>query len=382
MIWLSVSPGAAGWAQTNGDQRVVDEETELWTSGAFRTPHFGSTFASSYARWAWFCSDGFGSVGQSKLSDPSGERSDSKHADRTLRGSQARGGLATRRVPASFEAQLRDRRKRASLIDLHCHLLPEVDDGAVDLKTSLAMARMSVAEGVKVIACTPHILPGVYDNTGPDIRHRVQRLQLELNATGINCRLVPGCDAHISPDLVSKLKSGRALTLNDSRYVLVEPPHHVLPPNIDRLFFDLLAAGYVPVLTHPERMSWVDRNEELLNRLVLSGVWMQMTAGAIIGGFGEKVKRQAVKMLHRAMIHIVASDAHNTANRPPVMGEAFRALGGIVGLEEARNLVETRPAAILEDRAPAFVPAPFRDFKLQDNSEETFLRRMSQFFRS
>jgi protein-tyrosine phosphatase len=268
------------------------------------------------------------------------------------------------------------------LIDLHCHLLPEVDDGAVDLKTSLAMARMSVADGVTVIACTPHILPGVYDNTGPDIRSRVQRLQLELDAAGIRCRLVPGCDAHISPDLVSQLKSGSALTLNDSRYVLVEPPHHILPPNIDRLFFDLLAAGYVPVLTHPERMSWVDRNEELLNRLVLSGVWMQMTAGAIIGGFGEKVRRQAVKMLHRGMIHIVASDAHNTANRSPVMGEAFRALGGLVGLEQARNLVETRPAAILEDQAPASVPAPFRDSRSQDDSEDTFLRRMSRYFRS
>lgn len=268
-----------------------------------------------------------------------------------------------------------------SLIDLHCHLIPEVDDGAVDLKTSLAMARMSVADGVKVIACTPHILPGVYDNTGLDIRRRVQWLQLELDAAGISCRLVPGCDAHINPDLVSQLKSGSALTLNDSRYVLVEPPHHILPPNIDRLFFDLLAAGYVPVLTHPERMSWVDRNEQLLNRLVLSGVWMQMTAGAIIGGFGQRVRRQAVKMLHRGMIHIVASDAHNTANRSPVMGEAFRALCGLVGLEEARNLVETRPAAILEDQAPASVPVtPFRDSSLQDDLEDTFLRRMSRYF--
>jgi protein-tyrosine phosphatase len=268
------------------------------------------------------------------------------------------------------------------LIDLHCHLIPEVDDGADDLKTSLAMVRMSVADGVKVIACTPHIFPGVYDNTGPDIRRRVQSLQLEFDAAGVSCRLVPGCDAHVTPDLVSQLKSGRALTLNDSRYVLVEPPHHILPPNVDRLFFDLLAAGYVPVLTHPERMSWVDRNEELLDRLVLSGVWMQMTAGAIIGGFGEKVRRQAVKMLHKGIIHIVASDAHNTANRPPVMGEAFRALRDLVGLEEARNLVVFRPAAIVEDQAPASVPAiSFGGSGLQDDSEETFLRRVSRYFR-
>jgi protein-tyrosine phosphatase len=129
-------------------------------------------------------------------------------------------------------------------------------------------------------------------------------------------------------------------------------------------------------------MSWVDRNEELLNRLVLSGVWMQMTAGAIIGGFGENVKRQALKMLHKGMIHIVASDAHNTANRPPVMGEAFRALRDLVGPEEARNLVETRPVAILEDQAPASVPAmSFRDSSLQNDSEDTFLGRMSRYFR-
>ena len=213
----------------------------------------------------------------------------------------------------------------------------------------------------------------------------MQRLQLELDAAGISCRLVPGCDAHIKPDLVSQLKSGSALTLNDSRYVLVEPPHHILPPNIDRLFFDLLAAGYVPVLTHPERMSWVDRNEELLNRLVLSGVWMQMTAGAIVGGFGEKVRRQAVKMLHKGMIHIVASDAHDTAKRPPVMGEAFRALCGLPhwtgrGSTEPRRNPSGR---CLRGQAPAAeVPArPFRGSSLQDDSEDTFLRRVSRYFR-
>lgn len=254
--------------------------------------------------------------------------------------------------------------------------------GRLNLKTSLAMARMSVADGVEVIACTPHILPGVYDNSGPDIKRRVQWLQFELEAAGVNCRLVAGCDAHITPDLLNSLKSGRALTLNNSRYVLVEPPHHILPPNVDRLFFELLAAGYVPILTHPERMSWLDRNEELLNRLVRSGVWMQVTAGAIVGGFGETARRQSERMLRQGTVHIVASDAHNTAQRPPLMGEAFRALCGLVGLEEARSLVEIRPGAVLEDHAPASVPAPpFRDLALQDDPEDFFLRRMSRYLR-
>jgi protein-tyrosine phosphatase len=246
------------------------------------------------------------------------------------------------------------------------------------------MGRMSVADGVSVIACTPHIMPGEYDNSGPDIRRRVQSLQFELDAAGINCRLVPGCDAHIVPDLVNRLKSGDALTLNDSRYVLVEPPHHILPPNIDRLFFDLLSAGYVPVLTHPERMSWVDRNQELLDRLNRSGVWMQVTAGAIVGGFGEKARRESERMLRKGMVHIVASDAHNTAERSPVMDQAFRVLCDLVGFEEAGNLVNVRPLAILQDRAPGSVSAPAlsnREPNAYDVRRETFFRRAMRYLR-
>ena len=219
------------------------------------------------------------------------------------------------------------------------------------------MARMEVADGVSVIACTPHILPGVYDNSGPEIRRRVEWLQCELAAAGINCRLVAGCDAHIAPDLLSKLKSGLALGINDGRYVLVEPPHHFVPPNVDRLFFDLLAAGYVPILTHPERMSWADRNDDLLSRLIQSGAWMQITAGSILGGFGQRAKHRAERMLRKGWVHIVASDAHDATQRAPVMRQAFNALCDLVGFEEAENLVDARPLAILENRAPRSSPA-------------------------
>jgi protein-tyrosine phosphatase len=244
------------------------------------------------------------------------------------------------------------------------------------------MARMSVADGVSVIACTPHINPGVYDNSGPDIRHRVQSLQFELDAAGINCRLVPGCDAHIAADLVGKLRSGLALAINDSRYVLVEPPHHVLPPMVDRLFFDLLGARYVPILTHPERMTWADRNDELLCRLIESGTWMQVTAGSVLGVFGPEAKRRAERMLRNGWVHIVASDAHDASRRSPAMGHALRVLGDLVGVEEAENLVSVRPAAILEDRSPGSVPAiPFRGPTRYDGELETFFSRALRYFR-
>ena len=144
------------------------------------------------------------------------------------------------------------------MIDLHCHILPGMDDGASDISVSIAMARAFVADGVSVVACTPHILPGLYHNTGPQIRQARQQLQQVLATEGILLRLVTGADNHMVPTFVSELRTGNLLSLADTRYVLVEPPHHVAPPRLEDLFFDLLTAGYVPILTHPERLRWIE----------------------------------------------------------------------------------------------------------------------------
>src|SRR6476661_2557894 len=123
------------------------------------------------------------------------------------------------------------------MIDLHCHILPGIDDGAADLSTSIAMARAFVADGVSVVACTPHILPGLYHNSGQLIRQATARLQQDLNREGISLKLVSGADNHIVPDFVALLRTGHLLPLANTRYVLVEPPHHVPPPRLEDLFF-------------------------------------------------------------------------------------------------------------------------------------------------
>ena len=141
------------------------------------------------------------------------------------------------------------------MIDLHCHILAGLDDGAASLDESIEMALIAAEEGVSVIACTPHITPGVYDNDGETIRRRVAEFQTVLDDAGIPLSLVVGADAHIAPDFIAGLRRGSIPALNDTRYVLVEPPHHGMPPMIEVFFTSLLAAGYVPVLTHPERLS-------------------------------------------------------------------------------------------------------------------------------
>ncbi|HZA92502.1 MAG TPA: CpsB/CapC family capsule biosynthesis tyrosine phosphatase [Gemmatimonadales bacterium] len=262
-------------------------------------------------------------------------------------------GIAGRLTLAACHFTWRAASGGTHLIDLHSHLLPGIDDGAADEEQSLEMARMAVADGITVQACTPHIFPGVYNNAGPDIRARVAHLQFRLHEAGVPLRLVVGADIHMTPNLVAKLRSGEALTLNDTRYLLIETPHHVLPPRTEDVFFDLRAAGFVPILTHPERMSWIDHRYEFVKRLVEAGVWMQLTAGALTGHFGNRPQYWSQRMLDDGLVHIMATDAHDTSQRPPRLSAAFEVLVARIGESEAKQLVLTRPEGILDNRLPS-----------------------------
>lgn len=244
------------------------------------------------------------------------------------------------------------------MIDLHCHILPGIDDGAADLPVSLAMARASVDDGVSIIACTPHILPGLYHNAGPEIRTAVQQLQDVLDQEGIPLRLVTGADVHMVPDLVDGLRSGRILSLADSRYVLVEPPHHIAPPQLEEFFFGLLVAGVVPILTHPERLTWISQRYDTIQRLVQAGVWMQITSGSLTGAFGRTAQYWADRMLDEGCVHILATDAHDTKRRPPDLSRGRELAAARVGAEEAEHLVVTRPGGVIANDLPSNLPVP------------------------
>jgi protein-tyrosine phosphatase len=245
------------------------------------------------------------------------------------------------------------------VIDLHCHILPGLDDGASDVDVSLAMARIAVAQGIETTACTPHILPGLYHNSGSAIRQAVVALRQRFEAEAIPLRLVTGADVHMCPDFVSGLRSGQLISLGDSRYVLVEPPHHTVPPHFESFFFNLVAAGYVPILTHPERLFWVSSHYGAIGRLVRAGVWMQLTAGSFAGAFGRNALYWAERMLDEGCVHLIATDAHDTERRPPDLARGREIVAKRAGAEEAQRLVLTRPLAILQDQPPSSVPGPW-----------------------
>ncbi len=231
-------------------------------------------------------------------------------------------------------------------------MLPGIDDGAPDLKEALAMARVAVADGITVTACTPHIYPGMYENNAKGIRAAISALRVELDREGIPLQLVEGADVHLTPDLVAGLKSGRIPSLNGTRYFLFEPPHHVAPPRLESVVFDLVSAGYVPILTHPERLSWIDNNYPMFAKLVKGGAWMQLTAGAITGRFGGRPKYWAERMLDEGLVHIVATDAHRADKRPPLLAEARDAVAKRMGDAVALRMVLDLPKDILRDRVP------------------------------
>ena len=248
------------------------------------------------------------------------------------------------------------------MIDLHCHMLPGIDDGAPDLETSLAMARIAVADGIVTTACTPHIYPGVYNNTGAGIHQAIAQLQQALDAHQIALKLVAGADAHVAPELPAKLRSGDAPSLSGSRYFLLEPPHHVAPPRFEEFVFNLLAGGFVPLITHPERLSWIEDHYATFCALVDQGAWLQVTAGSLTGRFGSRPQYWGERLLGEGRVHVLATDSHGVKRRPPLLEEGRAVAERWVGLEESWHLVRTRPAGILADLVPSAQPAlPCRD---------------------
>ncbi|MBY0227571.1 MAG: capsular biosynthesis protein [Hyphomicrobium sp.] len=244
------------------------------------------------------------------------------------------------------------------MIDLHCHILPGVDDGPQTLAEALEMARMFVRDGVTTVACTSHILPGLYPNHGCDLRSRVGDLQAKIDQEGIPLRLVTGADNHIVPDMVRSLREGHLLPIADSRYVLVEPPHHVAPRGLDVLFFSLTVAGYVPILTHPERLSWLNERYASIETWVRAGVWMQVTAGSLAGVFGRGAQYWAEHILDDGLAHVLATDAHDTKIRAPDLRRGRDLAAARLGDLEARYLVTDRPGGVIENAAPSELPAP------------------------
>jgi protein-tyrosine phosphatase len=221
---------------------------------------------------------------------------------------------------------------------------------------SLEMARMAVDDGITMIACTPHIYPGLYMNDTAGITAARDRLQCEFDERGIPLKLTTGADVHLVPGLVDGLRAGTVPTLHGTRYLLLEPSHHVAPPHFQDSVFRLVAEGYVPVITHPERLTWIEDHYPVFGDLVKQGAWMQLTAASLTGVFGARAKYWSERFLDDGLTHIIATDAHSNGRRSPVMSRAREIAQRMLGREEAELLVRGRQEHMLRNALPSTVP--------------------------
>ena len=246
------------------------------------------------------------------------------------------------------------------MIDLHSHILPGLDDGATTLEEALAIGRMAAADGIHTIAATPHSPASIasrrYDPTL--IREQVAALNAALAAEAIDLTVVAGTEICYDVDLVGQLRRGALLPYGASRTVLLELPHDTLPPAIDQALFALQVAGYRVVLAHPERIGAVQRDPNMLLPLIERGALMQLTAEALTGGQGQRLRAAAETLLSHGMAHLLASDAHGMPPRRPAILSAARSRAtALLGPDAATTLVTTTPAAILQD-APLRLDSP------------------------
>jgi len=239
----------------------------------------------------------------------------------------------------------------SSFIDIHCHLLPGIDDGASDLDDALGMARIAVDQGTTTIIATPHQLGNFGRNTGDDIRRRVSELQKWLSDAGIPLSVLPGADVRIEDGLVARLVSRDVLTLGDyGRHVLLELPHEIYLP-FESLLEDLARRNIVGILSHPERNHGILRRREVLQPLVEAGCLMQVTGGSLSGMFGPASQELAEWMLNQGFVHFVATDAHGTSSRRPLMRRAFDRVCELADEETAIELCGLNPGLVAEGRA-------------------------------
>ncbi|MFC1549263.1 tyrosine-protein phosphatase [Nitrospirota bacterium] len=229
------------------------------------------------------------------------------------------------------------------MIDIHCHILPGIDDGPKTMDESVSMARMAVEDGVTDIVATPHIN---FELTDPArIQTMVSELNSRLEEESISLKVHAGADvsAVIDPALVG------AYTVNGSRYVLLEFPYGRIPASARATVFRFASSGLRPIITHPERNWSVISNPALVLELIESGALVQVTAGSITGEFGPESEACANRLLKDGYVHFIASDAHSPLRRKPLLSEAVGMAGKIIGEIAALALVRDNPEAVLSD---------------------------------
>jgi len=234
----------------------------------------------------------------------------------------------------------------SGFIDIHCHILPGLDEGASHMEESLNMLKIAKEDGISGIVATPHIMSGVYNNTRETIMKAVSELKIMTNGFPV----YPGAEIRICRDLVSRIMNRELPLINDTQYLLIELPAYALPPIdvLENIIKSLTVNKIIPIFTHPERNVIILNNISIMERLLMHGAYFQVTAMSITNQLGSDIQKATLKMMRKNYVHVVATDAHNEKNRPPILSDAYMKITREFGEQEAQRLFIENPLKIIK----------------------------------
>jgi protein-tyrosine phosphatase len=239
------------------------------------------------------------------------------------------------------------------MIDLHCHILPGLDDGPKTMQESVEMAKAAIAGGTTHLVATPHSNSRYFFDY-PKIRALCKELQAEV---GAGLKLATGCDFHLNPENVEALKSqALRFCINQKDYLLVEFNEIAIPPAMDQTLHEMQLAGIRPIITHPERNKIIRLKPERLVTWIQHGCYGQVTAGALLGRFGQTAQKNGLAWIGAGLIHFVCSDAHNMSSRTVQLQPAYDLVEKEFGQQKAQALFVDNPGAAFEGLDLPHVP--------------------------
>ena len=242
-------------------------------------------------------------------------------------------------------------------VDIHCHILPGIDDGARDRAESVEMLRMAHEQNTTIIATTPHNFPRSTETVLQESQRRVEALSRAAAEHHIPISLLTGQEIRITSGFRDQLVRGDGAVINETSYVLSEPPFNSYPDYVEEQIEEIIALGYRPVIAHPERNTIIQRDPDLVYQLLERGALMQINIGSLLDHYGPGSREAGEYLLKRELAHVLATDAHGaTGSRVPNMRTGYETAAELVGEEQALLMTRDNPLAITEGRDIPYRP--------------------------
>lgn len=236
------------------------------------------------------------------------------------------------------------------MIDFHTHILPNVDDGSKSVEETFELLKEAKEVGFDAIISTSHYMEEYYEVNSAEREVWIKAISENLDKQNINLKLYLGNEIYITENIIDLLETGKATTINNTNYVLFEFPLNTKPMNMYDIIYDMLQYKLIPVLAHPERYSFIQKEPEIVYDLIQKGVLMQSNYGSIIGQYGEKAQLIAKKFLENDMIHFLGSDVHKKNTIYPRIPQVLSELRIIIGEEKLKELTTINPKLVLENK--------------------------------